>query len=82
MPMVTAPGMWINGSILQFFVSLPRRAFEMKVFLMEHQVIPQDSEGKYSRPFIVHKTIITYGIGEQCGLPEKIQIGKERLPPP
>jgi len=73
----TAPGMWINGTST-VFVSLPGVPFEMK-YLMEHQVIPKIQK-EYSRPFIVHKTIITYGIGESA-LAEKIQDWEERLPP-
>jgi nicotinamide-nucleotide amidase len=72
----TAPGMWINGTST-VFVSLPGVPFEMK-YLMEHQVIPKIQK-EYARPFIVHKTIITYGIGESA-LAEKIQDWEERLP--
>ncbi|WP_047419406.1 competence/damage-inducible protein A [Cellulophaga sp. Hel_I_12] len=72
----TAPGMWINGAST-VFVSLPGVPFEMK-YLMEHQVIPKIQK-EYDRPFIVHKTIITYGIGESA-LAEKIQEWEECLP--
>ena len=72
----TAPGMWINGTST-VFVSLPGVPFEMK-YLMEHQVIPKIQK-EFDRPFIVHKTIITYGIGESA-LAEKIQDWEERLP--
>ncbi len=57
----TAPGMWfdINGKI---FVSMPGVPFEMKA-MMENQVIPKLKK-RFKLPVIVHKTVLTQGIGE------------------
>ncbi|GGW44952.1 competence/damage-inducible protein A [Arenibacter certesii] len=59
----TAPGMWIhrNGKVV---VSLPGVPFEMKN-LITSGVIPKII-AEFKRPFIVHKTIITYGMGESA----------------
>lgn len=72
----TAPGMWMqnNSSV---FVSLPGVPFEMK-YLMSHEVIPKIQK-EFKRPFIVHKTIVTYGIGESA-LAEKIEAWEDNLP--
>jgi nicotinamide-nucleotide amidase len=57
----TAPGMWydVNGKI---FISMPGVPYEMKA-MMQIQVIPKLKE-KYRLPSIVHKTVLTQGIGE------------------
>jgi len=57
----TAPGMWFNvdGKI---FVSMPGVPFEMKA-LMTEQVVPR-IRAMFKLPVIVHKTILTQGIGE------------------
>lgn len=57
----TAPGMWIqqNGCV---YISMPGVPFEMKAILT-NQAIPKIQE-RFHRPFIVHKTILTYGMGE------------------
>ena len=62
-PYGTAPGLWMekNGSV---FVSLPGVPFEMKN-LISSEVIPRIVE-KYERPHIIHKTIMTYGLGESA----------------
>ncbi|MDP5229973.1 MAG: competence/damage-inducible protein A [Cellulophaga sp.] len=72
----TAPGMWMqnNSSV---FVSLPGVPFEMK-YLMSHEVIPKIQK-EFKRPFIIHKTIVTYGIGESA-LAEKIEAWEDNLP--
>jgi nicotinamide-nucleotide amidase len=72
----TAPGMWIedNNTV---FVSLPGVPFEMKG-LMENEVLPRIKE-KYELPFIQHKTILTYGMGESS-LAEKIESWEDALP--
>jgi nicotinamide-nucleotide amidase len=59
----TAPGMWMTKNKTAF-VSLPGVPFEMK-YLMENEVIPKIQK-EFNRPFILHKTIITYGIGESA----------------
>lgn len=57
----TAPGMWfnVNGKV---FVSMPGVPFEMKA-MMKEQVIPK-LRASFKFPFIVHKTVLTQGIGE------------------
>lgn len=64
----TAPGMWFeeNNKIV---ISLPGVPNEMK-YLMEKAVLPK-LQKHFTLPFIVHKTIITYGVGESV-LAEKI----------
>ena len=72
----TAPGMWIprNGKVI---ISLPGVPFEMKN-LMLAQVIPKLVKG-YKRPYLVHRTIITYGMGES-GIAEMIAALETDLP--
>lgn len=57
----TAPGMWIqrNGKVV---ISLPGVPFEMKNLVVT-KVIPRILD-RYKLPNIVHRTIITYGMGE------------------
>lgn len=57
----TANGMWFerNGHVC---VSLPGVPFEMK-YLMEHEVVPRIQQ-KFELPKIVHRTILTQGVGE------------------
>ncbi len=57
----TASGMWFekNGKVL---VSMPGVPFEMKP-MMENEVIPR-VKAKYKTPVILHKTIMTQGVGE------------------
>lgn len=72
----TAPGMWIekNGKI---FISLPGVPFEMKA-LMDDLVIPKLSDN-FKFPYILHKTILTYGLGESS-LAERIEPWEVQLP--
>ena len=77
----SAPGMWLekNNTI---FISLPGVPYEMKG-LMNDEVLPRISE-KFERPFILHKTLLTYGLGEsviadrikdwEAALPESIKL--------
>lgn len=57
----TASGMWFDhqGKIV---ISLPGVPYEMKG-LMQNKVIPELSE-RLSLPVILHKTVLTYGVGE------------------
>lgn len=59
----TAPGMWMHKG-KQVFVSMPGVPFEMKS-LMEREVLPR-IVSEFHRPFIVHRTILTYGLGESA----------------
>lgn len=57
----TAPGMWMEQDET-VFISLPGVPYEM-IGLMEDEVLPRLQQ-KFNRPFILHKTIQTYGKGE------------------
>lgn len=74
----TAPGLWMerDGAVI---IAVPGVPFEMKM-LMENEIIPRLKE-KFNRPFIYHKTLRTYGMGESA-LAEKIQNWEENLPEP
>ena len=72
----TAPGMWIKEEDT-VFVSLPGVPFEMKN-LINNQVIPKIVE-EFERPYILHKTLVTYGLGESA-LAEKIEDWENNLP--
>ena len=72
----TAPGMWIKKENT-VFISLPGVPYEMK-YLIENQVIPKLVR-EYQRPYIVHKTILTYGQGESL-VAERIEEWENQLP--
>ncbi|SDZ73241.1 CinA family nicotinamide mononucleotide deamidase-related protein [Bizionia paragorgiae] len=72
----SAPGMWIEKNN-KVFISLPGVPYEMRL-LMENEVIPK-LKTKYKRPYILHKTVITYGVGESL-LAEKISVWESNLP--
>lgn len=72
----TAPGMWIKKE-QTVFISLPGVPYEMK-YLMEHQVVPKIVK-EYERPFIIHKTVLTYGQGESI-VAERIEDWENDLP--
>lgn len=72
----TAPGMWIKKENT-VFISLPGVPYEMK-YLIENQVIPKLVR-EYQRPYIVHKTILTYGQGESH-VAERIEDWENQLP--
>lgn len=74
--MGTAPGMWMEkGETI--FVSLPGVPYEMK-YLVDEEIIPALVE-KFERPYILHKTIMTYGKGESL-LAEEIEDWENNLP--
>jgi len=74
--MGTAPGMWFyeNNTV---FVSMPGVPYEMKG-LMKHDVIPRIQE-QFKLPFIIHKTVMTYGQGESV-IAERIEDWANKLP--
>ncbi|MGB5420256.1 competence/damage-inducible protein A [Algibacter sp.] len=72
----TAPGMWLEKNN-KVFISLPGVPYEMEA-LIAHQVIPQLKE-KYNCPFILHKTLLVYGIGESA-LAARIETWEDALP--
>jgi nicotinamide-nucleotide amidase len=57
----TAPGMWMEKDDT-VFVSMPGVPYEMKHLMLE-SVLPAVIE-RFNRPYIYHKTLITYGMGE------------------
>jgi nicotinamide-nucleotide amidase len=57
----TAPGLWIEKEDT-VFVSMPGVPYEMK-HLMQDSVLPSVVK-RFKRPFIYHKTLLTYGEGE------------------
>ena len=73
----TAPGMWFeeNGVV---YASMPGVPHEMK-YLMENEVLPR-LKSKFKTPFILHRTLLTQGIGESF-LAEKIADFEDQLPP-
>lgn len=73
----TAPGTWIQKN-QTVFISLPGVPYEMK-HLIDDVVIPKISND-YKRPFIIHKTIMTYGQGESL-VAERIEDWENNLPP-
>lgn len=72
----TAPGMWITYNN-KIFVSLPGVPFEMKA-LLNKEVIPRLTS-RYELPYILHKTILTAGIGES-DLANQISQWEDDLP--
>ncbi|WP_269684161.1 CinA family nicotinamide mononucleotide deamidase-related protein [Flavobacterium lacustre] len=72
----TAPGMWMKKENT-VFISLPGVPFEMK-YLVENEIIPKVVK-EYKRPYIIHKTILTYGQGESM-VAERIEEWENNLP--
>ncbi len=72
----TAPGMWMEKGN-KVFISLPGVPYEMKA-LVEDEVLPKLAH-KYKRPFILHKTILTYGLGESA-IAQRIEHIEDQLP--
>ncbi len=72
----TAPGMWMEKDH-KVFISLPGVPYEMNA-LVEEAVIPKLKE-KYNCPYILHKTLLVYGIGESA-LAERIEAWEDTLP--
>ena len=72
----TASGMWfeIDDKVV---ISLPGVPFEMKA-LISNEVIPA-LQKHYTRPFIIHKTLLTYGLGESV-IAERIELWENELP--
>ena len=74
--MGTAPGMWMKKENT-VYVSLPGVPYEMK-YLIDNEVVPKIVQ-TYKRPYIVHKTILTYGQGESL-VAERIENWENNLP--
>ncbi|MFD0836948.1 competence/damage-inducible protein A [Mariniflexile aquimaris] len=72
----TAPGMWMEKDN-KVIISLPGVPYEMNG-LIENEVIPKLKE-KFNCPYILHKTLLVYGIGESA-LAERIEVWEDTLP--
>lgn len=72
----TAPGMWMEKNN-KVFVSLPGVPFEMKALIKE-EVMP-NLQKQFHFPFILHKTILTYGMGESI-IAARLDQFEENLP--
>lgn len=72
----TAPGMWLEKG-QKTFVALPGVPYEMKALISE-SVIPKLKE-KYQCPYILHKTLLVYGLGEST-LAARIEEWEDALP--
>lgn len=72
----TAPGLWMKKGDTAY-VSLPGVPYEMK-HLIQDQVLPKIMMD-FERPHIVHKTILTYGLGESA-IANKIEEWENALP--
>jgi len=72
----TAPGMWVEEDNV-VFVSMPGVPYEMKQ-LFQNEVIPRIVK-RFDRPFIYHKTLLTYGLGESS-IANRIEAWENFLP--
>ena len=72
----TASGMWFEKKG-QVIISLPGVPFEMKA-LVNDKVLPS-LQSHFTRPFILHKTVMTYGLGESA-IAERIIDWENNLP--
>lgn len=72
----TAAGMWMQKE-KTIFVSMPGVPYEMKG-IMKETLLPKIIS-EFKRPYIVHKTILTYGQGESM-IAERIEAWENQLP--
>jgi nicotinamide-nucleotide amidase len=72
----TAPGMWMKKENT-VYISLPGVPYEMK-YIVENGIIPKIVK-EYKRPYIIHKTILTYGQGESL-VAERVEDWENNLP--
>lgn len=72
----TAPGMWLEKNN-KVFISLPGVPFEMKS-LITNKVFPK-LQDKFHFPYILHKTVLTYGLGESA-IAERLDTWEDALP--
>ncbi len=73
----TAPGMWMQQDGV-VFVSLPGVPFEMKHLITE-KVLPK-VVAEFKRPYILHRTLVTYGMGESS-IAARLEDFEDNLPP-
>ncbi len=76
-PLGTAPGMWFDAQG-RIYVSMPGVPHEMKG-LMEQWVLPKLRE-RFQLPPVIHRTILTQGIGESM-LSDLLEPWEDALPP-
>ncbi len=72
----TAPGMWMKKENT-VYISLPGVPYEMK-YIVENEIVPKIVK-EFHRPYIIHKTILTYGQGESL-VAERIEDWENNLP--
>ncbi|MCL4112440.1 UNVERIFIED_CONTAM: hypothetical protein GTU68_046966 [Idotea baltica] len=72
----SAPGMWIEKGN-KTFISLPGVPFEMEALIL-NAALPKLQE-KYKFPYISHKTLLVYGVGEST-LAARIEDWEDNLP--
>ena len=72
----TAPGMWMEKNN-KVFISLPGVPFEMKA-LIKGEVLP-NLQKQFHFPYILHKTILTYGMGESI-IAARLEDFEENIP--
>ncbi len=72
----SAPGMWLEKN-KTVFISLPGVPFEMKA-LLSNEVLPKLKD-KFNLPFIIHKTLLTYGLGESV-ISNRLEHWEDNLP--
>ncbi|NNK72771.1 MAG: competence/damage-inducible protein A [Flavobacteriaceae bacterium] len=72
----SAPGMWLETDS-KVFISLPGVPYEMKA-LMNNEILPRLRDA-YHLPFIFHKTVLTYGLGESM-IASRIEAWEDDLP--
>ena len=72
----TAPGMWFQNDA-KVLISLPGVPYEMKS-IMECSVLPKIQQ-TFKLPFIIHKTILTFGMGESM-VAARIEDWENNLP--
>lgn len=72
----TAPGMLLEKNN-KTFISLPGVPYEMKA-LITYEVLPR-LQKKYNCPYIIHKTLLTYGLGESA-IASRIEKFEDNLP--
>lgn len=72
----SAPGMWLEKNN-KVFISLPGVPYEMKALMID-EVLPK-LRTQFNFPFIMHKTFLTYGMGESM-VAERIEAFEDNLP--
>lgn len=72
----SAPGMWLEKNNT-LFIALPGVPFEMKA-LMVNEVLPRLRD-KFELPFILHRTLLTYGLGESV-IANRLEAFENALP--